>query len=145
MLAPRLAALSMSASVRARLSAASSLACVCTRPTLTTLCVAGCTMASMAPRAPAASTAGARLPLPFAGFVALRVAIAAATAPSASGFRLQRCGAWHAAQRPSAGGAQLLAMRRDPSRDGALLAAAAVALYLPLQPLLAGVAGVAGV
>lgn len=38
-------------------------------------------------------------------------------------------------------------MRRDPSRDGALLAAVAVALYLPLQPALAwgfGAAGVAG-
>jgi hypothetical protein len=36
-------------------------------------------------------------------------------------------------------------MRRDPSREGALLAAAAVALYLPLQPVLAQVAGLTGV
>lgn len=36
-------------------------------------------------------------------------------------------------------------MRRDPSRDGALLAAAAVGLYLPLQPVLAQVAALTGV
>lgn len=36
-------------------------------------------------------------------------------------------------------------MRRDPSRQGALLAAAAVALYLPLQPALAWLAGAAGI
>lgn len=34
-------------------------------------------------------------------------------------------------------------MRRDPSRDGAILAAVAVALYLPLQPALAWLAGLA--
>lgn len=36
-------------------------------------------------------------------------------------------------------------MRRDPSRDGALLAAMAVGLYLPLQPALAWTARVVGI